>query len=153
METELLLSFNGFPSFSIKGCTQTLFFPSAKTTRTLQGDLIHIGPPYKKYQSVIEGWETNLISNETFSPGNSVEVGCLQRLWQKVEKGSFVLGKNYVRPSLHFVGKTHKENLKTCFAPEDGYISYRPFLKMMVVAYYLFAEKEKKKWKLELEEI
>lgn len=156
METELTLSLGGFPPLSARGCTQTLSLQEAKFARTLCGRLICTGPRVQKYKTLIEGSDQRVLATDSFiTPGIEIELGCIQRVWQKVLKGSFKLSRDFVPHSLYFESVGHKESLPSCYAPEDGFVSYRPRLKMALSSCRLFTDEwtMKTKWSIELEEI
>ena len=152
METQLTLSMGGFPPLSARGCTQTLTSPPAHFVRTIEGQLICLGPKIKKYVSVIEGSDVNVLSTDNLMiPGTELEVGCIQHLWQRVKGGPFTLSRTPIADSLCFMGQV----LDAYEAPEEGFVSYRPLLKMALKSYTLSTDEWglKTKWRMELEEV
>lgn len=156
VETELTLSIGGFPPLSARGCTQTLSLPEAKFARTLCGRLICTGPRTQKYKTIIEGSDKRVLTTDSFiTPGIEIEVGCIQRVWQRVLKGPFKLSRDFVPHSLYFESEGCKGPLSTCYAPQEGFVSYRPHLKMALSSCRLFTDEWNltTKWSIELEEI
>jgi hypothetical protein len=154
MEEKLILRLEDQRVLILDQCAQTLYFSDLKTTRTTTGELALLTKPSRKYKSIICGSRTQNLSCDLLFPGCIVDVGCLQRLWQSVACGAFTLNKNYLESSLYFVGANQKTALKSCVAPGQGTVSYRPLLRMMVMAYKFSTNAKKENdWIIELDEI
>lgn len=166
METVLQLSVGGFPPFSARGCSQKLWLADlGKRLRTLNGDLVYVGPQLKKYRSRIEGQDETVLATEGLCPGAQVQVGCLQRLGQRVEAGSCeaVLERSCLRESVIMSGDVgfcfdSTDPLKIVFSKPleaELFISYRPLLSMMVGKYELQTQEWEGvcSWVLEVEEV
>ncbi len=169
METELILSLGGLPPLSARGCIQELVpVEQGKLRRTLNGELVFVGNPRSKYRSIIYCADKTSLATEGLSPGSVVQVGCIQRLWQKVlpdmDNNPIMLERAAVEESVVAMDEGQKpisveridnnqiqlqERRIPCF------VSYRPWLSMRTVRYTLHTNEWGLKvgWRLELEEI
>jgi hypothetical protein len=172
VETELVISGAGFPPLSARGCVQELIPVSlGHFKRTVNGDLVLLGSPEKKYKSTISCDDKTVIATDKLAIGDSVEVSCIQRLWQKcpgaqgdpervvtldrlpVDGSIYALDeKHRPVPMTPLDGKTVRvdpmDNTQSCF------VSYRPRLTMRLTRYRLKTDEwgVKTGWEMELEE-
>lgn len=150
METELILSLGGLPPLSARGCIQELVpVEQGKLRRTLNGELVFVGNPRSKYRSIIYCADKTSLATEGLSPGSVVQVGCIQRLWQKVLPA---MDEGQKPISVERIDNNQiqlQERRIPCF------VSYRPWLSMRTVRYTLHTNEWGLKvgWRLELEEI
>ncbi len=164
METELIIEGSGFPPFSARGCRQDLsLVPSGEFRRTVNGDLIYLGPVSHKYRSVIACEDKTTLANEgALSRGSVIRIACLQRLWQK-GSGVVTLERDCVGGSLAVTDECQspvsfemidKRHVKV-EGESPAYIGYRPWLSMRVVDLTLYTDEWglKAGWKLTLEEV
>ena len=161
METLLTFSVGGLPPFSARGCIQTLKpIQLGKMARTVNGELLHLGPKSLKYRSIIEAKDKSVLAVSDFSPGAHVRVGCLQCLWEKVQGRDHIMSREAVLGSVSVIDS--KKNI-TPFS-QDGmqimidsydnlsdrgecFVTYRPYLDMRVTDFTL----KTKEWSLESE--
>ena len=164
METELILSKGGLPPFSARGCTQTLSSVNLGAfQRTITNKLVYLGKCEKKFKSTIRCQDLSCLATDDLSPGAVVEVGCIQRLWQKIIGAHCFLERPALEGSLFVVDENQQplenytyENQTLHFKnSEKGFISYRPLLTMQVKDYILTTDEWGLKvgWQLDLEEI
>lgn len=169
-ETDLILEIPGkqnfFPPFSARECTQSLTpLSQGILRRTIGGTLVWIGRGgHRKFHSTIRGKDKALPAFEGIWSGLILKVGSLPTLTQPVlENASSVslerepvichaydtLGKIY--PIAKVDGK--KVVLPPAFP--GGFITYRPWLMMMVKTYHLETDEwgAESGWTLELEEV
>lgn len=162
METELILSVGGFPPLSARGCVQELTpVMLGSLRRTINGTLVYVGKPQQKYRSVIKCQDKSVLASEGLGRGSLVKVGCIQRLWQRVDSGQLTLERDPVEGSVAAVDtfqtpvtiKQIKD--RTVEVAGKGYVSYRPWLTMRVMSFQLMTHEwgVKGEWKLELEEV
>ncbi|MDR1910309.1 MAG: hypothetical protein LBQ26_00500, partial [Holosporales bacterium] len=97
-DTELILSIAGFPPYSGRGCFQQLMpIQEAMFRRTINGALTYINvEEHQKYRSVIRGRDVSSPAFDTFWVGTQMTVGCIHRLWQRLNKGETQL--TLIRP-------------------------------------------------------
>lgn len=168
METQLRLSVGGFPPFSARGCVQELFLISdGRFSRTVNGELLYLGGSYEggghKYKTVITCQDKAPLASEGLVRGLEVDVECLQRLTQKVSGKSVVLERDPVGGSLEIIKKdlscvgiyVQKDRNIVFVENIEGFVTYRPRLKMRVVSFSLSSQEwdMKSQWRLEMEEI
>jgi hypothetical protein len=169
METELILSVGGFPPLSARGCIQQIIpLEQGKLRRTINGELIYIGSPISKYRSIIYCTDKASLATEGLNPGAPVQVGCIQRLWQKVmpdpDNKPIMLERSPVEGSVSAIdGKQNPLEIQSVNNQEIQlkdrqvicFVSYRPWLNMRTVRYNLQTNEWglKAGWQLELEEI
>lgn len=169
METELILSVGGFPPLSARGCIQQITpLEQGKLRRTINGELIFIGQPISKYRTVIYCTDKTSLATDGIRPGSPVQVGCIQRLWQKVipdqNNGSITLERPPVEGSITVIDENQKsievqsvdnQEIKLKDRKNTYYVGYRPWLNMRTVRYNLQTNEWglKAGWQLELEEI
>lgn len=168
METELILSVGGFPPFSARECQQELkLLNRGGFRRSIKGELIYLGSEDLKYQTIISCKDRTTLATDNFSPGITVEVGCIQKLWQEIHppeevillrrppvKGSIVVINT--KKELVKFESLEKQKIKILDSfNERLFISYRPWLKTKIISFSLTTEEWELKggWKLELEEI
>ncbi len=169
METELTLSLGGLPPLSARGCYQEIT-PVAQGLwrRTLNGTLIYIGSEDIKYNTFISCKDKTVIATESFIPGRPMEVGCIQRIWQKVDpcrnNTPIQLQKAFISGSVVAVNKLGKSlNIQRVLGQEvvlndrneTVFLSYRPVLKMMIKDFKLHIDEwgMTSGWSLVMEEI
>jgi hypothetical protein len=170
METELSLSIGGFPPMSARGCTQELMpVNDGEFCRTVNGELIFLNSgKAKKYKTIIRCEDKTALATDGLHRGCDIKVGCIQRLWQKVEKGvkEIYLEKDPIKNSVSAIDT--EQNIvkisliegKKVILHDDNFdkeifISYRPILQMKTINYKLFTNEwgVKVGWQLELEEV
>lgn len=169
METDLILSVGGLPPLSARGCVQELMPVNNGTfRRTINGTLLHLGHTLK-YRSVITCEDKTSLATHGLMPGSLVRVGCIQRLWQKVNGDEkIILEREAIEGSVAAVDSNQQPitirqvagqsvDLMPFAIPNDGdsFITYRPWLTMRVINYSLITHEwgVKVGWRLELEEI
>lgn len=162
MESELKLSRGGLPPLSARGCVQSLTPISLGSFhRTINGTLLYNTPNgSKKYRSKIICHDKSVLASEGLWIGEDVEVACIQRLVQKFSGESAELERPAVTGSIKIQAATKPDyklvDNKIIFArPCEGFISYRPILRMQVTNIQLqTSEWElKAQWQLDLEEV
>ena len=167
MESELILSRGGFPPLSARGCAQSLMpLESGALRRTINGRLVYTGAPTAhKYRSVISCEDKASLALDGIWRGSEVRVGCIQRLWQKVEGREIMLGRDPVENSIFVVSERQEEReiqdvtgRKVILAASpfgQMFVSYRPWLDMRVTTFSLYTNEWglKAGWRLEMEEI
>lgn len=168
MESELTINIGGLPPLSARGCEQELTpITQGDFHRNVNGELIYLGDDtHTKYKSVIKCSDKAAIATDGLYRGREIELGCIQRLWQKFEVNQRdlrldktpVSGSVYAYsednteiPILHTQGKSVR--LQTPHT--SGYICYRPLLSMRIVQYSLNTNEwgVKVGWQMECEEI
>jgi hypothetical protein len=169
METDLILSVGGLPPLSARGCVQELMPVNNGTfRRTVNGTLLHLGHALK-YRSIITCEDKTSLATHGLRPGSLVRVGCIQRLWQKVNGDqTIMLEREAIEGSIGAVDSNQQSivvrqvvgqsvDLMPFATPTDGecFITYRPWLMMCVITYSLTTHEWgiKTGWRLELEEI
>lgn len=161
METVLTFSIGGLPPFSARGCVQTLKpVQLGKMVRTVNGELIHLGPKKLKYKSTIEAKDKSVLAVDNFSPGSHVRVGCIQRLWEKIEGGVHTISRQCVPGSVSVID--NEQNLipfsmvdiqisincyDTLPLGRECFVTYRPYLDMQITDFSL----KTKEWSMETE--
>lgn len=169
METELTLSRGGFPPLSARGCTQELIpISSGNFRRTINNKLIYMGNRDKKYRSIITCQDKGALATDGVYVGCLVDVGCIQRLWQRITMPIIILERKAIPGSIMALDadqnpldfqQIDEQRMKIlCFddrQDQHGYIGYRPLLHMQVIRYALHTDEwgVKGGWTLELEEI
>lgn len=169
METELIIEGCNFPPLSARGCSQELsIVDQGSFRRSVNGDLVYLGPSTHKYKSVITCEDKVTLVNEgILVRGMVVRIGCLQRLWQQGILGKITLERPYVAGSIVAMDSSQRSVEIVLIDPntieishqvvenEPIFISYRPWLSMRVVALKLYTNEWglKAGWQLELEEI
>ncbi len=169
METELILSLGGLPPLSARGCVQELIpIEQGKLHRTINGELIFVGQMSSKYRSIIYCTDKTSLATTGLSPGTTIQVGCIQRLWQKITpdplNSPVVLDREAVEESIIVMDNTQKPiainhvdgtEVQLADRQETYYLSYRPWLTMRTVRYNLHTDEWGLKtfWQLELEEV
>lgn len=161
METLLTFSIGGLPPFSARGCVQTLKpVQLGKMARTVNGELLHLGPKTLKYQSIIEAKDKSVLAVDNFSPGSHVRVGCIQRLWEKIEGGVHTISRKQVSGSVAVLdseqniipfsqsGMQITLNRYDNFSVDrECFVTYRPYLDMRITDFSL----KTKEWSMETE--
>ena len=168
MESELTINIGGFPPFSARGCEQELTpIEQGEFHRNINGDLIYLGADtHAKYKSTIKCDDKAAIATDGLYRGREIELGCIQRLWQKFEANQteLTLDKTPVEGSLYAYCKDQKEieilkvdgkNVTLVTPNHGGYLCYRPLLCMRVIQYSLKTNEWgiKVGWQMECEEI
>lgn len=168
MESELTINIGGLPPFSARGCEQELTpISDGEFHRDINGDLIYLGQyTHAKYKSVIRCNDKAAIATDGLYRGREIELGCIQRLWQKFDANQTevfldkvpVLGSLYAYsedeieiPIPHAKGK----HIILQTPNPGGYICYRPLLIMRIINYSLNTNEWgiKVGWQMECEEI
>lgn len=168
-ETDLILESLGhpifFPPFSARDCVQSLTpIPQENLRRTLNGELICLkNQGYRKFQSTITCKDKVPPAFEGLWIGTRLKVGCIQSLTHPVLPGNpyAQMERDAVTCHLHDLsGKEYplkKSETLLVSIPSDfpgGFITYRPWLKMIVKNYHLETDEWNLsvEWKLDLEE-
>jgi len=162
METVLTFSIGGLPPFSARGCVQTLKpVQLGKMVRTVNGELLHLGPKTLKYKSIIEAKDKSVLAVDNFSPGSHVRVGCIQRLWEKIEGGArHTITREDVPGSVSVLDDDQNiipfsqvgtqitlDNYDNLPAGNAYFVTYRPYLDMRITDFSL----KTKEWSMETE--
>lgn len=146
METELTLSLGGLPPLSARGCYQELTpVTQGIWKRTLSGKLIYVGSKEIKYKTLITCKDKTVIATDGFIPGMPVEVGCIQRIWQKVDVDCTNRFVSLQRPAIlgsiavvnengknQEIEKVEEREVVLNHRNEIVFLSYRPKIMMMV---------------------
>ena len=168
METELTINIGGLPPFSARGCEQELIpINQGDFHRNINGDLIYLGDDtHTKYKSLVKCSDKAAIATDGLYRGREIELGCIQRLWQKFEPNQreLHLDKIPVSGSIYAYNENKTEirilqsagrrvQLETPHS--GGFICYRPKLIMRIVQYSLNTNEWgiKVGWQMECEEI
>ena len=111
MESELILSRGGFPPLSARGCVQQLMpILAGELRRTINGSLIYTGKSLThKYRSIITCEDRAVIAMEGFWRGSEIRVGCIQRIWQKVEGEQALLERDPIEGSVFIMTAKQQE--------------------------------------------
>lgn len=163
-ESSLTLSIGGFPPFSSRGCTQLLEpIETAESHRTVNGELVSTGSPaHHKYKTCIKSSDKLPLALDSLWKGQSVEVGCMQWLWQKSDSLELTLDRKPVEGSVIAIGANREpiavlgikdQKIKIVSA---GFVGYRPILQMKIIDFGYSTEewgKGEVSWFLKLEEI
>lgn len=173
METELTIEGGGLPPFSARGCHQMLMpIRNGEYRRTIDGKLVFLGnETHHKYRTRIRGQDKTSPTIEKWWQGRQLSVGCLQRLCQEflgdgLEKRITLARRAIENSVLVFdearqniaVLKNHANELELEEAPPQGkrlFISYRPFLEMMMTHHTIETDEwgHQVGWMIELEEL
>jgi hypothetical protein len=153
---------------SARGCEQSLTPIQQKIfKRTLNGDLVAVGQPILKYETTISCQDKTALATEGLCPGMRVDVGCIQRLWQKTEASptekDILLERKPVDGSISVVNEKghnlmfHMLSERTIRVPAtDGpcFITYRPWLSMKLLTFQLTSNEwgMTAGWSLQLQE-
>ena len=161
METVLTFSTGGLPPFSARGCVQTLKpIQLGQMVRTVNGELLHLGPKALKYKTIIEAKDKSVLAVDNFSPGSVVRVGCIQRLWEKIENGIHTISRQEVSGSVAVIDSdqnnlpfsqlgtkiTIDQSIRLS-SDRDFFVTYRPYLDMLITDFSL----KTKEWSMENE--
>lgn len=168
METELSISIGGLPPFSARGCEQELTpIIQGEFHRTINGDLIYLGEDtHTKYKSLITCNDKTVIATDGLHRGNEIQLGCIQRLWQKVapDQKEIILDKIPVPGSVYAIDNNsatieivNEDGRKVMLTEPNngGFVCYRPLLSMRIIQYKLRTNEwgVKVGWQIECEEI
>ncbi len=168
MESELTINIGGLPPFSARGCEQELTpIEHGAFHRNINGDLIYLGSDtHAKYKSTIKCNDKAAIATDGLYRGREIELGCIQRLWQKftANQAELQLDKTPVGESLYAYSEAQVEipitqvngKLVSLETPNPGgYLCYRPLLNMRIIQYSLHTNEWgiKVGWQMECEEI
>ncbi len=163
-ETCISLSIGGLPPFSARGCHQVLTpIATGETHRTVNGELVTTASElHHKYQTVIKGQDKLPIAIDRLWKGQNVEVGCMQRLWQKADEAQIELSRDPVVSSLVAISQDREpvevlaiEGRKVTLA-RPGFVGYRPYLVMKITDFGYETEewgKAASSWFIQLEEV
>ena len=151
------------PLFSSRQCTQTLSLSEAPLERTLDGTVVQTRLFPRKYTSTIECNDKAPAAFDGLEVGSRVHVDCIMHLTQPIARGqdavtlarmpalgSILLQSSGETRSLEGTGK----ELSITPLAEDGFITYRPRLEMVVKGFTITAQEWQLKegWRLDLEE-
>jgi hypothetical protein len=168
METELTISIGGLPPLAAQGCEQELTpIMQGEFHRTINGDLIYLGEDtHTKYKSIVTCNDKTAIATDGLHRGSEIKLGCIQRLWQKIEtdQTNVILDKFPVYESIVALDKNNNpiaiKNIEKNFVTLEnshsgGFVCYRPLLSMRVIQYHLKTNEWgiKVGWQIECEEI
>lgn len=167
METVLTLSVGGFPPLSARGCEQILKpIKLGEMKRTVNGELIHLGPQELKYQSIIRAKDRTVLASNGLYPGVVVKVGCIQQLWERVDdpfKPHTIMRKAIAgsmsvidedQNKVHFSQKDRVVDIGY-MGKKEIFITYRPELSMRIIDFIIKTNEWtfESSWELCLEEI
>jgi len=168
MESELTINIGGFPPLSARGCEQELTpISEGEFHRDINGDLIYLGQDtHTKYKSTIRCNDKAAIATDGLYRGREIQLGCIQRLWQKFESGQTEvhLDKKPVQGSSYAYNQNQEEikilqiygkHIILESPNSGGYVCYRPLLSMRIIQYSLSTNEWgiKVGWNMECEEI
>jgi hypothetical protein len=169
METELTISIGGLPPLSARGCEQELTpIIQGEFHRTINGDLIYLGDnTHTKYKSTVTCNDKTAIATDGLHRGSEIKLGCIQRLWQKIEtdQPDVMLDKLAMLDSIYALDSDNNpigiieaidhQLIKLETPHKGGFICYRPLLNMRVIQYHLKTNEWgiKVGWQIECEEI
>jgi len=168
MESELTINIGGLPPFSARGCEQVLIpITQGDFHRNVYGELIYLGDDtHTKYKSVVKCSDKAAIATNGLYRGRELELGCIQRLWQKFEENQrdIRLDKLPVGVSIFAYDDENQEitimhsqgkSVQLQTPHTKGYICYRPLLNVRVVQYSLSTNEwgVRVGWEMECEEI
>lgn len=141
-ETNIILSRGGFPPLSARGCQQTLEpIERGDFKRTIKGDLIYLGRhTHHKYKSIVACQDKEAPALESLWKGEEIQVGCIQRLWQKPANSQVKLERP-PRPHSIIVLKEGKPfsqfeaqgNVIQIDEWQNVLVGYQPILNMVLV--------------------
>jgi len=139
-ETCLSLSVGGLPPFSARGCTQVLKpIASAENHRTVNGELVTtVSQLHHKYQTTIKSHDKLPVAIDSLWKGQTVQVGCMQRLWQKADGVMVELSRQPVEGSVIAIDADREPVTVLTVIGRDasltapGFVGYRPFLTMKI---------------------
>lgn len=168
-ETDLVLMTaekeNLFPPFSARECTQSLTpISQGILRRTINGALINVGnKTHQKFYSTISCQDKAPPAFEKIWVGMRLHVGCIQSLTQTVAPNLAQIQLERETLSVVLYEQTgkkwpcqlkEKKNVELPVNFPGGFLSYRPWLMMMVKSYHLETDEWGLTvgWKLELEE-
>lgn len=155
-----------FPPFSVRECTQSLTpLPQGILRRTINGTLVCIGNKgHEKFQSMISCKDKSPPAFEKLWVGTHLKVGCIQSLTQAVPVGASNISLGRDPLSCHAydplgkmwaIEKVEKNCVFLSPGFPGGFITYRPWLMMIVKHYHLETDEwgASVGWHLELEEV
>lgn len=168
-ETDLILEgidcATPFPPFSARECTQSLTpLPGGALRRTLQGELVVVGGKTpRKFHSLITCTDHSVPAFEKFWVGTVLKVGCIQSLTQAIPPHTQLVHLERDPVTFHLYDTKGQElsgsshDGKTLTLEEGfpgGFVTYRPWLIMLVKTYRLETNEWGASigWTLELEE-
>lgn len=169
-ETDLILEIPGkqslFPPFSARDCTQVLTpLSQGVLRRTIGGTLMCIGGGrHRKFLSTLKGKDKAPPAFEGIWGGMILKVGCLAPLTQLISENALSLSLEREPVTCHVYDRLSKiypiekvDGKTVILSPgfPGGFITYRPWLMMMVKAYHIETEEwdAEVRWSLELEEV
>ncbi len=168
-ETDLILEVvergSLFSPFSARECTQSLTpIPQDSLRRTINGVLVCVGNKgHHKFQSTISCKDKAPPAFENLWVGTHLKVGCLQSLTQTIPAGASRIFlereplRCYAYDPLEKMWPIEKVEGNSVFLSPGcpgGFITYRPWLRMVVKHYHLETDEWEASvgWRLELEE-
>lgn len=168
MQTELQISIGGFTPMSARNCSQELFPVSSGTFyRDVNGKLVFISKQKNcVYKTIITGNDKNPPAFSGIAIGSIINVGCIQYIWKKVDKGiqnvelerPMVNGSavviNEYNEYLDFIIKDEK-SIQITNNKDGAYVGFRPWLVMQVLDFKIETDEwgMNTKWRIVLEEV
>ncbi len=139
-ETCLSLSVGGLPPFSARGCTQVLKpIASAENHRTVNGELVTtVSQLHHKYQTTIKSQDKLPVAIDCLWKGQTIQVGCMQRLWQRADGLTIELSREPVEGSVVAINAEREPVVvlgvieRTVSLAAPGFVGYRPLLTMKI---------------------
>lgn len=155
-----------FPPFSARECTQSLsLIETSSLRRTINGKLVSLAPlSHRKFTSTIICQDKISPGFENLSAGMELKVGCIQSLTVTLSKETRDVILERLPVSCHLYDqegnllKIEKEDGQKITLPPDfsgGFITYRPWLHMLIKTYQMETDEwaSTVRWRLELVEI
>lgn len=140
-ESCLKMSIGGLPPFSARGCVQSLVpIETADVHRSVNGELVTtVSKNHHKYKTTIKSQDKLPIAMDSLWIGQDVELGCIQRLWQKSEGLHLRLARPAVAGSIVALNQDRQPVVVLQVEGQDvtleavGFVGYRPKLAMKIV--------------------
>ena len=174
-QTILTLEGVGFPPCSARGCVQKLYLLGAKEAfrRTVNGQLLYIGDAeHEKWGSTIRCQDDAMAALGAIRCGDVLQVGCIVTLTQTVnslKQALISLNRPAVQDAIVLYDATNKpvpfkveDPQKVVMTLEENsvyaepvFLSYRPYLRMMVQKMHYDVDEwgMKTSWFLEMAEV
>ncbi len=165
---EILLGISGLPQERARNCVQELTpIANGNFKKSVNGNLLFLETSQRqKYRSVIFCSDSQSPIIDKIWIGSQINVGCIQSLWQIIRPGETIL--DLIRPavsdSIHVIN-TLGENVMHSISgnrillkkssPQKTFVSFRPWLTMLVTNFSMKTNEWKMEsgWELESEEI
>ncbi|MBP6985878.1 MAG: hypothetical protein KBB83_04725 [Alphaproteobacteria bacterium] len=162
-ESCLRMSVGGLPPFSARDCQQILEpIEIAEVHRSVNGEMVTtVSRNHHKYKTTIRSQDKLPIAIDSLWIGQDVELGCIQRLWQKTDQNDLQLARPPVEGSVVALSQERQpievqqvqgQNV-TLTSP--GYVGYRPQLMMKIIDFGFETQEwgeGRTSWFLKLEE-